>query len=146
MTTIRLLLTLATTHNWFLHQLDVNMTFVHGDLQEEVYMTIHLGMQNSDNRGLVCQLKKSIYGLKQASRQWNHKLTSILSSHDFIQSKADYSLFLQKTASTFTAILVYVDDLLITGNSISPIQSLKVVLHYEYTIKYLGDAHFFFLV
>ena len=118
MTTIRLLLTLAAAHNWFLHQLDVNTAFLHGDLEEEVYMNIPFGMQTAENRGLVCQLQKSIYGLQQASRQWNHKLSSVFSSHGFIQSRADYSSFVKKFASDFTAVLIYVDDLLITGNSL----------------------------
>ena len=143
MTTIRLLLTLAAAHNWFLHQLDVNTAFLHGDLEEEVYMNIPLGMKTAENRGLVCQLQKSIYRLKQASRQWNHKLSSVLSSHGFIQSRADYSSFVKKFASDFTAVLIYVDDLLITGNSLPAIQSLKIILHDVFTIKDLGDACYF---
>ena len=73
MTTIRVLLTLAETNNCYLHQLDVNTAFLHGDLEEEVYMTVPLGMINSENSDLVCHLKQSIYGLKQVSRQWNKK-------------------------------------------------------------------------
>ena len=143
MTTIRVLLTLAAANNWYLHQLDVNTAFLHGDLEEEVYMTVPLGMKNSENSDLVCHLKKSIYGLKQASRQWNQKLTSVLSSHGFVQSRADYSLFVKKYESDFTAILIYVDDLLITGNSLSDIQNIKTILNDTFTIKDLGDARFF---
>jgi len=98
---------------------------------------------NSENSDLVCHLKKSIYGLKQASRQWNQKLTSVLSSHGFVQSRADYSLFVKKHESDFTAILIYVDDLLITGNSLSDIQNIKTILNDTFTIKDLGDARFF---
>jgi len=79
MATIRFVLILATTNNSFLKQFYVNTIFLHGDLDEEVYMTIPQGMQSSHNRDLVCKLQKSIYGLKQTSGQWNHKLTSNLS-------------------------------------------------------------------
>jgi len=92
----------------------------------------------------VCKLQKSIYGLKQASRQWNHKLTPTLSSQGFTQSETYYSLFVKKYNSKFNVVLVYVDDFLITGNSITAIESLKRFLQEVFTIKDLGEANFFF--
>lgn len=114
MTTIRVLMALASTYNWHLHQLDVNTAFLHGDLHEEVYMKPPPGLQISDPN-LVCKLEKSLYGLKQASRQWNAKLTEVLLCSGYIQSRYDYSLFTKSNGSGFTAILVYVDDLALTG-------------------------------
>ncbi|KAK2359915.1 putative mitochondrial protein [Trifolium repens] len=92
MTTVRIFMAIAATQNWPLFQLDVNTAFLHGDLHEEVYMqpppSLHL-----DQPDLVCKLQRSLYGLKQASRQWNAKLTETLIASNYTQSKADYSLF-----------------------------------------------------
>ena len=109
---------------WNITQMDVSNAFLHGDLLEEVYMQLPLGYLGkgesiSDEQASspkVCRLKKSLYGLKQAPRQWFAKLSSALVSFGYQQSKADYSLFTKKNKEGFTAILVYVDDLMITGN------------------------------
>lgn len=116
MTTIRVILSLAAANNWYLHQLDVNTAFLHGDLDKEVYMKVPPGLSASPN--LVCKLQKSLYGLKQASRQWHAKLAGVLMDSGYVKSTADHSLFLKSTTNSFTAILVYVDDLVLTGNNI----------------------------
>ena len=88
MTTMQLVFALVGAHNWHLKQLDVNTTLLHGDHHEEVYMTLPLKITPS-NPSQVCKLQKSLYGLKQASRQWNCKLTKALLASGYIQSKAD---------------------------------------------------------
>jgi hypothetical protein len=97
-----------------LHQLDVNNAFLHGDLDKEVYM--HLFGRKGETR--VCKLNKSLYGLKQALRQWYAKLSFTLINAGYKQSKADYSLFIRSLEGNFTAILVYVDDIKLAGNSL----------------------------
>lgn len=94
--------------------------------------------------GMVCRLKRSIYGLRQAARQWNKELCSHLLNLGFIQSKQDYSLFVKSDSDgTFTAVVAYVDDLFIAGNSLATIEGLKQSLHSAFTIKDLGPLQYF---
>lgn len=92
---------------------------------------------------MVCKLHKSIYGLKQASRQWNSKFSQALISFGFIQSMADYSLFTKGQGDQFIALLVYVDDIVITGPNVQAINSLKDFLHSEFKLKDLGNLKYF---
>jgi hypothetical protein len=111
-TTVRTLIALASINSWHLHQMDVNNAFLHGDLQEEVYMDVPQGVTCS-KPNQVCKLIKSLYGLRQASRKWYEKLTSLLIDQGYSQSSSDYSLFILRHGSEFTALLVYVDDIIL---------------------------------
>ncbi|GAU46710.1 hypothetical protein TSUD_287990 [Trifolium subterraneum] len=142
MTTIRVLLAIAASQNWPLYQLDVNTTFLHGDLNEEVYMSPPPGL-SLPTHNLVCKLQRSLYGLKQASRQWNTELTDTLTSHGYIQSKSDYSHFTKQSSSGFTVILVYVDDLVLGGTDVEEINSIKRLLDKKFSIKDLGLLKYF---
>nr|KYP51592.1 Copia protein [Cajanus cajan] len=142
MVTVRCLLTLAVAQHWSLHQLDVHNAFLPGDLFEEIYMSLPPGLQRQ-GENLICRLNKSLYGLKQASRQWFAKFSTAIQAAGFIQSKADYSLFTCMKGKSFTALLIYVDDILITGNDPIAISSLKQFLHNRFRIKDLGDLKFF---
>lgn len=140
-TTVRCLLALAAYRKWPLFQLDVNNAFLHGDLFEEVYMKIPDGLLAPSNH--VCRLNKSLYGLKQSSRQWFARLTTEMLNQGFVSSHSDSSLFLKKTSTCFTIAAIYVDDIILTGNNISDIQSLKSHLHRIFSIKDLGKLHYF---
>lgn len=142
--TVKVLLTLAKTFNWPLAQMDVNNAFLNGDLFEEVYMSLPLGYNTSiTDKNLVCRLNKSIYGLKQASRQWFIKFSVALLTHGFSQTKSDYSLFTRGSGETFVALLVYVDDILLTGPSTRHIDDVKAVLKSHFLLKDLGSVKYF---
>jgi hypothetical protein len=91
----------------------------------------------------VCRLQKSFYGLKQASRNWFLKFSTATKSFEFQQSKADYSLFTKVQGASFTAILLYVDDMIITGNDTTTVGKLKRFLHNHFRIKDLGNLKYF---
>ncbi|RVW76463.1 Retrovirus-related Pol polyprotein from transposon TNT 1-94 [Vitis vinifera] len=128
---------------WSLHQMDVNNAFLHGDLHEEIYMSPPLGLRRQGEENLVCRLHKSLYGLKQASRQWFAKFSEAIQSAGYAQSRADYSLFTRKQGKSFTALLIYVDDILITGNDPVSIATTKKFLHSHFHLKDLGDLKYF---
>ncbi|KAL0303814.1 UNVERIFIED_CONTAM: Retrovirus-related Pol polyprotein from transposon RE1 [Sesamum radiatum] len=128
--------------SWPLLQLDVNNAFLHGSLDEDVYMVPPDGLLGVES-GQVCKLQKSLYGLKQASRQWNLELTTKLLDFGFKQSTHEHCLFIKQSATEFTALLVYVDDILLTGSSEAALHSVRDYLDRLFTIKDLGSAKYF---
>jgi len=97
----------------------------------------------SDKSNQVCKLQKSLYGLKQASRKWYERLTSTLLAQDYSQAAFGHSLFIKKTSSSFTILLVYVDDIILAGNSLLEFNHIKSILDSLFKIKDLGQLKHF---
>lgn len=143
MVTVGCLLSIATIKGQHLHQFNVYNAFLHGDLQEEIYMHKQPGY-NKDEPGQVCKLLKSLYELKQASRQWYTKFFALLLDYEFSQSRSDYSLFTQITSTSFTTLLVYVENIFMASDSMTFITDLKKFLDNKSKIKDLGKLRYFF--
>jgi hypothetical protein len=128
--TIRIVLTLALSRDWTVHQLDVTNAFLHGTLRETVYCTQPVGF-----------VDKSLYGLKQAPRAWYSRFAT-LCSQGFVEAKSDTSLFILRRGSG-TTYLLYVDDIVLTASSPELLRRIISCLQQEFAIKDLGALHHF---
>ena len=142
MVTVRAFLAIAASKNWELHQMDVHNAFLHEDLNEEVYMKLPPGFASSQP-DMVCHLRKYLYGLKQAPRCWFFKLVTALKDYGFLQSYADYSLFTFRKGAIQINVLVYVDDLIISGNDSTALRVFKNYLSTCFHMKDLGVLKYF---
>ncbi|RVW67710.1 Retrovirus-related Pol polyprotein from transposon TNT 1-94 [Vitis vinifera] len=140
MSTIRLVLGMVAAENLHLEQLDVKTTFLHGDLEEDLYMIQPEGfiVQGQDN--LVCKLRKSLYGLKQALRQWYKKFDNFMHRIGFKRCEADHCCYVKSFDNSYIVLLLYVDDMLIAGSDIEKINNLKKQLSKQFAMKDLGAA------
>ncbi|WZY94078.1 hypothetical protein YC2023_066407 [Brassica napus] len=141
--TIRIVLSIATNLEWDLWQMDVKNAFLQGELEDEVYMHPPPGLEHLVKPGNVLRLKKAIYGLKQSPRAWYRKLSTTLNGRGFRKSELDHTLFTLTGPSGSIVILVYVDDLIITGSDKAGIQATKEFLKSVFDIKDLGEMKYF---
>ncbi|RVX17781.1 Retrovirus-related Pol polyprotein from transposon RE2 [Vitis vinifera] len=138
-----LVLSVAVSNGWILRQLDVNNVFLQGTLTEHVYMTQPPGFIDQDSPSHVCKLKKAIYGLKQAPRAWYQELRYFLLQFGFTNSHADTSLFVLKFRGHLVYFLVYVDDLIITGDDEHLVNRYIHLLANRFSLKDLGKLSYF---
>lgn len=141
--TIKLILTIALGYQWSMHQLDVNNAFLQGILEEDVYMAQPPGLKDAQQPHHVCKLHKAIYGLRQAPRAWYDALKTFIIANGFQMSKNDPSLFIYHKGTTIAYFLVYVDDLLLTGNETKFITHFITSLSQRFSLKNMGTPHYF---
>ena len=141
MSSIRVVLGLAASLNLEIEQLDVKTVFLHGNLDEEIYMNRPEGFKVKGKENLVCKLKKSLYGLKQAPQQWYKKFDSFMMSREYKRTTSNHCVFVKRFSdSDFIILLLYVDDMLIIDRDANKIEKLKGELSRSFAMKDLGHA------
>ena len=137
-TSIRMLLAIATLHNLEIHRMDVKIAFLNGELNEEIYMEQPEGFIVPGQEKKVCRLVKSLYGLKQAPKQWHEKIDNAMLSNGFRINECDKCVYIKYTANCYVIVCLYVDDILIIGSNNDIIKATKRMLTNEFDMKDLG--------
>jgi len=137
---IRILLAIAAFHDYEVWQMDVKTAFLNGYLEEDVYMMQPEGFVDPKNPNKVCKLKRSIYGLKQASRSWNHRFNHVIKENGFTRSVEEPCLYMKFSGSNVVFLILYVDDILLIGNDVQMLSSVKEWLGNHFQMKDLGNA------
>jgi transposase InsO family protein len=137
---IRIILAIAAFHDYEIWQMDVKTAFLNGDLEEDVYMTQPHGFVDPSNAKKVCKLQRSIYGLKQASRSWNKRFDKEIKMFDFVKCEEEPCVYKRVSGSAVIFLVLYVDDILLIGNNIPSLNSVKTSLMKVFSMKDLGEA------
>lgn len=141
MVIVRTLVALAAVRSWTISQMDVKNAFLHGDLQKEVYMTPPQGVVAPADH--VCRLRHALYGLKQAPRAWFERFSSVVLAASFFPSNHDPALFIHTSPRDRTMLLLYVDNMLITGDDKEYIAFVKQRLSEQFFMSDLGPLRYF---
>jgi hypothetical protein len=139
-TTICMLLSLAASHDFLVHQMDVKTTFLNGELHEKIYMEQSAELIAIGQEGMVCKLLKSLCGLKQAHKKWHEKFYKTLTSASFVENEADKCVYYQYGGGEEVILCLYVDDLLILGISLDVIKETKDFLSNNFEMKDLEEV------
>ncbi|XP_052199622.1 retrovirus-related Pol polyprotein from transposon RE1 isoform X2 [Diospyros lotus] len=140
---IRIFLSIVVNLDWELFQFDIMNAFLNGELEEEVYMKIPPGFENEERIGKVCKLHKSLYGLKQSPRAWFKRFSSTLTKFGYKQGETGHTLFIKHSNGKRCILIVYVDDIIVTGDDTNEIATLKQRLKEEFVVKDLGNMKYF---
>ena len=139
---LRIIMAIVAHFDLELKQMDVKTVFLNGDLYEDVYMTQPVGFEEPGEEHMVCKLKKSIYGLKQASRQWYLKFDMIVTQKGFKENIVDQCIYMKVSGSNFIFLVLYVDDILLASNNSDLLAETKQLLFDHFDMKDLGEASY----
>ena len=139
---IRAILSLVAFFDFELYQIYVKTAFLNGDLEEDVYMEQPKGFISKGYENKACKLEKSIYGLKQASRQWNLKFHESVTVLGFMQNSSEPCVYVKKNSNKFAILTLYVDDILLAGNDIEMLSEIKQWLFKTFEMKDLGEESY----
>lgn len=140
--TLRSIVSLAGHRGWSIFHLDVKTAFLNGIIEEDIYVTPPPGFESSHHRGYACKLKKALYGLKQAPRAWYSKVDHYLCSQGLQKSSADANLYFHESQGKLTLLLLYVDDVYLTGNDTVHIELIRQAIQTEFEMSDLGLLSF----
>ena len=145
LTSVRFLMSLAASHSWLLHQLDVKNAFLHGNLLETIYMDPSPGFQaEREYAGKVCRLRKSFYGLKQSSKAWFSHFSEVILSMEFVHYHSDHTCFIRcRSDGRCIILLVYMDDIILIGDDTPGITHVKKRLGKNFDVKDLSVLKYF---
>ena len=139
---LRIILALVAHYDLELHQMDVKTVFQNGNLDEEIYMEQPEGFAKKGKEHLACKLKKSIYGLKQASRQWYLRFNDTITSFGFKKNAVDQCIYLKVSGSKFIMLVLYVDDILLASNDLGLLHETKEYLSKNFKMVDMGEANY----
>jgi hypothetical protein len=139
-TSVRIIMSIVAKMDLELHQLDVKTAFLNGELKEDIYMIQPEGFQIKGHEEKVYKLKRSLYGLKQSSRQWYLKFHQAILEIGFKVSPLDHCVYICNENDKFTILSLYVDDILLTGNYPDMINNTKLFLSSKFEMKDMGAA------
>jgi len=122
--------------------MDVKTVFLNGDLEENVYKDQPIGFSVKEKEHMVCKLKKSIYGLKQASCQWYLKFNGTIVSFGFNENTVDWCIYLKVSGSEVIFLILYVDDILLATNDLGLLHETKKFLSSNFEMKNMGEASY----
>ena len=135
-------MSLVATFDLEIEQLDVKTSFIHGDIEEEVYMKWLEGFTIKGKNELVYKLKKSLYGLKKSPRMWYQNFNMYIQELGFMSSWANHCVYNQKVSDYFIYVVLYVNDMLLVENNMDLIKEVKLQLFSKFDMKNLGTTHF----
>ena len=139
---IRILLSIVAHYDYEIWQMDVKTAFLNANLEEEIYMMQPEGFIAKNQEHMVCKLKMSIYGPKQASRSWNIKFDQVIKLFGFEQNLDEPCVYNRHQDKVVIFLVLYVDDILFIGNDVGVMSLVKIWLASQFDMKDIGEANF----
>ena len=143
METLKTMLSIAAQNEWKVYQMYVKSTFLNGVLKEEVYIEQPLGYEKKGQEHKVCRLKKALYGLKQEPRVWYSRIDSYLLENGFEKCEGEPTLYIKEKDGKILIVVLYVDDVIFTGNDDYFIENFKTVVKEEFEMTDMGLLRYF---
>eukprot|EP00253_Pinus_taeda_P033256 PITA_33256 len=143
METVTLVLSIAAQNKWKVYQMDVKLAFLNGVLMEKVYIEQPLGYEKKGQEQKVCRLKKALYGLKQAPGVWYSRIDSYLLENGFEKCEGEPTLYIKENDGKILIVVLYVDDVIFTGNDDYLIENFKTIMREEFEMTNMGLLRYF---